>query len=192
VNSITPAETALLVMDMQTGIIGRVADGDALLQRTAAAIEKARRARAHVAYIRVAFDDADLAAFPARNKMSGFITAAGRSVHADAAETQIHPAIAPQPGDIVVRKTRVGAFSSTNLEDQLRERGVIRLILAGVATSGIVLSMVREAADRDYELYVLSDAVADLDPEVHRVLLEKVFPRQSEIITVDGLDQVLT
>jgi nicotinamidase-related amidase len=63
-------------------------------------------------------------------------------------------------------------------------------VLAGIATSGVVLSTVRDAADRDYELVVLSDCCVDSDPEVHRLLLERVFPRQARVITsavwIDG------
>jgi nicotinamidase-related amidase len=66
-------------------------------------------------------------------------------------------------------------------------------VLTGIATSGVVLSTVREAADKDYRLTVLSDGCADLDPEVHSVLMGKVFPRQADVLTamqwVDGLAQ---
>lgn len=67
----------------------------------------------------------------------------------------------------------------------LRALGVTRLVLAGIATSGVVLSTVRQAADLDFELVVLSDACADTDPEVHRILLDKVFPRQARVATVE-------
>jgi nicotinamidase-related amidase len=65
----------------------------------------------------------------------------------------------------------------------LRGLGVDSLVLTGIATSGVVLSTLRQAADLDYDLTVLSDACADGDPEVHRVLLEKVFPRQAAVVT---------
>ena len=53
-----------------------------------------------------------------------------------------------------------------------------------MATSGVVLSTVRQAADLDYRLVVLADGCLDADPEVHRVLTEKVFPRQADVLTV--------
>jgi len=59
------------------------------------------------------------------------------------------------------------------------------LVLAGIATSGVVLSTLRQAADLDYGLVVLRDACADADEEVHRVLLDKVFARQADVLTVD-------
>ena len=55
-------------------------------------------------------------------------------------------------------------------------------MLCGIATSGVVLSTLREAADKDYQLTVLADCCVDGDEEVHRVLLSKVFPRQAEIV----------
>jgi nicotinamidase-related amidase len=68
----------------------------------------------------------------------------------------------------------------------LRAKQVETLVLTGIATSGVVLSTLREAADKDFGLVVLSDACLDADPEVHRVLIEKIFPRQAEVITVDA------
>ena len=65
------------------------------------------------------------------------------------------------------------------------------LVLGGVSTSWVVLSTVRDAADRDYRIYVLADASADPDPEVHEMLTQKVFPRQADVITVAELGSVL-
>jgi nicotinamidase-related amidase len=91
----------------------------------------------------------------------------------------------------VVRKVRVGAFSTTDLDAQLRERGVDTLILAGISTSGVVLSTVRDASDRDYRVLVLADATADPEPDVHAFLTERIFPRQADVITVGDLDDLL-
>jgi nicotinamidase-related amidase len=101
--------------------------------------------------------------------------------------TQIDARIAPEPGDIEVRKVRVGAFSTTDLAQQLTERGIDTLLLAGIATSGVILSTIRDAADRDYRLLVVEDACADADDEVHRVLTTKVFPRQADVVATADL-----
>jgi nicotinamidase-related amidase len=85
---------------------------------------------------------------------------------------------------VTVRKLRVSAFTGSDLEVVLRAQGIEHLVLAGIATSGVVLSTARAAADLDYRLTVLSDGCLDADPEVHRVLLEKVFPRQAEVATI--------
>lgn len=95
---------------------------------------------------------------------------------------QVHSAIAPKPTDVVVTKRRVSAFSGSDLEVVLRAQGISHLVLSGIATSGVVLSTLREAADKDYQLTVLADCCADNDEEVHSVLLTKVFPRQADVI----------
>jgi len=64
----------------------------------------------------------------------------------------------------------------------LRAQGISHLVLSGIATSGVVLSTLREAADKDYQLTVLADCCFDGDEEVQRVLLSKVFPRQAEVV----------
>ena len=119
------------------------------------------------------------------------IAAGPQAFHDTSPTTQIDDRLAPRDGDIIVRKTRVGAFSTTDLAQQLADRGIDTLILAGISTSGVVLSTVRDGADRDYALYVLSDATADRDASVHACLMEKVFPRQADVITVAELEGLL-
>jgi nicotinamidase-related amidase len=183
---IDPQQTALLIMDYEPGILGRLEDADALLDRAAEAIAVARGQGALVAYVRVAFEDDEYDAIPPTNKMFAAV-AEGRALGAESPATQVHERVAPEPGDIVVRKTRVGAFSTTDLDEQLRKRQIGALILAGVSTGGVVVSTVRDAADRDYRLIVLADGCADPDAEVHDVLLGKLFPRQADVITIAEL-----
>ena len=83
----------------------------------------------------------------------------------------------------MVTKRRVSAFAGSDLDVLLRAGGIRSLVLAGIATSGVVLSTLREAADKDYRITVLSDLCADTDAEVHNVLITKVFPRQSDVIS---------
>lgn len=187
---IDPRRAALLVMDYQPGIIGRLADPEPLLERVNEAIAAARAADLTVAYVRVAFADADAEAVPATNAAIA-AAAASPAMHHESPETAVDERVDPQPGDIVVRKTRVGAFSTTGLHEQLRDRGIDTLILAGIATSGVVLSTVRDAADRDYRVLVLKDASADPDPEVHALLTGKVFPRQGHVIATAQLAGLL-
>jgi nicotinamidase-related amidase len=187
---IDPKKTALLVMDYQSGIIGRIADSDGLVEKAAQAIATARRHGVRVGYVRVAFADADIKAIPETNKGFSALAHMIDAFRSDAPATQIDHRIAPQPGDIVVRKTRVGVFSTTNLRQQLESAGVTTLILLGISTSGVVLSTVRDAADRDYKLFVVSDACADTNPEVHELLIHRVYPNQADVITVAEIDEL--
>jgi len=187
-----PRRTALLVMDYQNGIIGRLEDAEALLARVAHAIAVVRQHGGHVGYVRVAFEDADLDAVPPTSQFAGLVAQQGRDMHADSPATAVHESVAPEPGDIVVRKTRVGAFSTTDLDEQLRARQIGTLILAGISTSGVVLSTVRDASDRDYRVFVLADASADPRPGVHEFLTEQIFPNQAQVITIADLDPLLS
>jgi nicotinamidase-related amidase len=101
-------------------------------------------------------------------------------------DTAIHPALAPLPSDAIVTKRRVSAFAGSDLDVLLRALSARSLVLCGIATSGVVLSTLRAAADLDFELTVRRDACADGDTEVHRVrvLLDKVFPRQADVVDV--------
>jgi len=174
--------TALLVMDVQQGIIDRFASDEAYLPRLAAAIEAARGAGVRVIYVTVGFR----AGYPevsARNKSFAAISGTGRMTDADPGSA-IHPAVAPASGDIVVTKRRVSAFAGSDLEMVLRAGDTSHLVLAGIATGGVVLSTLRQAADLDYRLTVLADGCLDADSEVHRVLTEKVFPRQADVVGI--------
>jgi len=174
--------TALLVMDVQQGIVDRFAAEEGYLPRLASAVQAARSAGIRVIYVTVAFRPG----YPEvseRNKSFGAISGTGRFADGDPGSA-IHPAVAPTSGDVVVTKRRVSAFAGSDLEVVLRSGGVDSLVLAGIATSGVVLSTLRQAADLDYRLTVLADGCLDGDAEVHRVLLEKVFPRQAEVVRV--------
>ena len=93
--------------------------------------------------------------------------------------------------DVVIHKAGVGAFSTTDLHEQLQDLGVDTLVLAGISTSGVVLSTVIEAHDLDYRVFVLAEGCADTDPEVHAFLLERIFPRRGAVITLAELPALL-
>ena len=183
---INPSSTALLLMDFQPAVLAAIADPDALLERAAAALAWARSEKVRVGYVRVAFTDEDFAAVPSHSKTFAAV-AENRFLAADSPEAQIHESLEVHAEDLVVRKTRFGAFSTTDLHVGLHEQGIDTLVLAGISTAGVVLSTVRHAADEDYRVFVLADATADPDPEVHRVLIEKVFPHQADIISTHDL-----
>ena len=192
VPTIDPARSALLIMDYQAGILDRMPSAGELLGLAATTIGWFRERGGQIGYVRVAFDDKDFEDVPATSRMGQRILAGGRTYHTDSPATAIPGAIAPQDGDIVVRKIRVGAFSTTDLDQQLRGRGIDTLILAGISTSGVVLSTVRDGHDRDYQLFVLSDLTADPDPATHEFLMTTVLPRQADIITTADLGQLVS
>jgi nicotinamidase-related amidase len=180
---------ALLVMDFQHGIVERIGDPSVV----AAADRAVRAARANeipVLFVRVAFRPGYPEAAEA-NKTFSAIGQAGDSYTEGHPATQVHAAFEPRATEPIVVKRRVSAFSGSDLDVLLRASGANSLVLAGIATSGVVLSTLRQAADLDFSLTVLSDACADNDPEVHRVLMEKVFPRQALVIDTDAWIETL-
>lgn len=170
---------ALLVMDVQNGIVSRFDAGDGYVDRVVTAQERAEQAGIPVILVRVAFSPG-YPEISRRNKSFSAISSAAGMVLGDPA-TLPDQRLLRGKGEIVVTKKRVSAFAGSDLELVLRAREVTRLVLCGIATSGVVLSTVREAADRDYEITVLEDLCLDADDEVHRVLTQKVFPRQAEV-----------
>ncbi len=190
VEPIDPSTTALLIMDYQNGIIPMAPNPGELLAGARQAIDLMRSRGATIGYVRVGFADASEVGGSMGQRVGG-PAAALEHYGADHANTQIHADVAPEQDDIVVRKSRVGAFGTTDLHAQLQARGIHTLVLAGISTSGVVLSTLRDAHDKDYRLIVLADLCADRDPEVHRVLTEKVFPGQAEVIGAAELHGLL-
>ncbi|HEY6410520.1 MAG TPA: isochorismatase family cysteine hydrolase [Ktedonobacteraceae bacterium] len=177
----THANMALLVMDMQVGIVTRYVQGDDFFTPVRTALDAARAAAIPVIYVTVAFRPGYPEISP-RNRIFAATKQRQSSSSAPTSSMEIHPAIAPQPTDIVVTKRRVSAFSGSDLDVVLRAQDISHLVLCGIATSGVVLSTLREAADKDYQLTVLADGCVDSDEEVQRVLLSKIFLQQAEVV----------
>lgn len=190
--ALDPAHTALLVMDFQPAILAGLPEGDreALLGRVEGAIADVRAGGGTIAYVRVGFTEADWDAIPDTNKSFAPV-ARHRVMHHEDPAAALHDRLAPRDGNIVVRKIRYGALSTTDLDERLRERGITTLVISGITTSGVVLSTVIDAADRDYRLYVLSDGVADPNTEVHDALLHHVFPSRAHLIDTAELRTLL-
>jgi len=176
--------TALLVMDMQIGILPMMPNSPAaLLGNVSKAIANARAKKIPVIYVVVGFRQGAPEA-NINNKSFG----AGKERFAKMNMEEfmtVHPDIAPQEGELIVTKRRVSSFTGSDLEVVLRSFGIQHIVLAGIATSGVVLSTTREASDKDYKITILSDCCADGDEEVHRVLMTKVFPRQADVLSLE-------
>jgi nicotinamidase-related amidase len=177
------AKTALIVADVQNDQYGQIEEANPerkdLPQRIRKVIDACRAANVMVVYVMAQFRKGHPEAHP-RNKFQMHNKQVGR-LQEGAQSTQIHEAVAPRPDEVIITKRRVNAFYNTDLATVLNAQGKDTLILAGIASSGVILSTVRYAADADYALVILEDCCADRDPEVHRVLMEKVFPGQATV-----------
>ena len=180
--------TALLMSDFHADSMGvnPVVQERHTFERAQEVLTAARNAGVFVAYIVVNFR-AGYPEISARNQSFSARKTSGQTPAADPA-TLIHSSVTPRPNEPIIVKHRVGAFFGTDLAMVLGAQGIDTLILMGHATSGVILSTVRYAADADYRLVVVEDGCADRDEEVHRILMEKVFPRQA---TVAGSPEVV-
>jgi len=175
--------TALLVMDMQVGIVAMLPDAVNLLDNLSKTIAAAREKKIPVIYVVVGFRPGAPEVSANNKSFSGMKERLG-SVNMDEFMA-VHPQIAPADDEVIVVKRRVSAFAGSDLEVILRSKGIQHVVLTGIATGGVVLSTVREAADKDYRITVLADCCADGDAETHQLLTTKVFIRQADVITVD-------
>jgi nicotinamidase-related amidase len=174
--------TALLVMDVQPPIVGLLQENSAaFLDALVETIETARNNHIEVIYVVIGFRKGYPEVSTMNKSFSG-IRNSGRNFDTEEA-TRPAAKVAPMQEEVIITKKRVSAFTGSDLEVVLRSKGIQHLVLTGIATSGVVLSTLREAADKDYFITVLSDCCGDADPEVHRVLTTKVFPRQAEVLT---------
>ena len=186
-HAVDPKTSALLVMDFQASIVESFSsDKDGLLARTGELLRRCRARGMRVIYVVVGCRPGFPEVSP-KNPTFGAIRQSGRFGAGDPG-VQIHAAVAPSPEDVIVTKHRVSAFAGTDLDMILRAGSIETIVLAGIATSGVVLSTLRHAADADYRIVVVEDCCSDRDPEVHRVLMEKVFPRQATVLRAGELD----
>jgi nicotinamidase-related amidase len=175
----TNKHTAFVIMDVQRTTVAYIDEDQAFLDRLVNAIDTARMAGMMVIHVTVRFREG----YPEVSPRNRLFSKALRSGLLPSTDLEIHPTVAPRLGEMVVTKLRASAFCGSDFEVILRSQAIGHLILCGIATSGVVLSTVLEAADKDYELTVLSDCCADADEEVQRVLMTKIFPRYAEVIT---------
>ena len=171
-------------MDLQNGIVKNyITDDSSLLERAASVIATARGNGIPVIHVHVGFRPG----FPEvneRNPLFGAVkTSPERQSMFVGDGPEIHEKVAPQNDEVVITKHRVSSFSSSDLEQVLRAANIDTLILFGIATSGVVLSTLVEAADRDYKIFVIRDCCADQDDELHRALLDRYFPKRGTVIT---------
>ena len=82
-------------------------------------------------------------------------------------------------------KHRVSAFAGTDRHMILRANEIETLVLFGIATSGVVLSTLLDASDRDDRLAVIAECCADLAPQLHSCLIERLIAKYADVLTAD-------
>lgn len=176
-------DTALLVMDVQKYTLRSLKDANYYIHGVARALSAARQAGMPVMYVVVGFRPGYPEVHPDNQ---AFMNMKKLNVGLDDPDNYTVPdSIGPKGDDLVVIKKRFSAFTGSGLDLILRSRQIRHLVLAGISTSGVVLSTLREASDKDYRITVLADGCADKDETVHQMLLERIFPRQARLTTIE-------
>jgi nicotinamidase-related amidase len=176
-------QAALLVIDVQQGVVDSMGFGLDYMNRVSQAIETARTTSIPVIYVRIAYREGAPEISPNNRMLYNF--AKSGTMMKTAATSQIHSLIAPKSGDIIITKSRVSAFTGSELDLVLRSLKIDHLILSGNATRMGILATFFEAADKDYSLTVLSDCCADSNQAVHDLLMTEVFPLQANVVSLE-------
>ncbi len=177
--TIDPKRSALVLIDLQQGILGRPGSprsGPAVLANALKLADACRHHGMLVVLVHVTFgaDGSDRLRQPADET---FVMPAPLPPNWG----DIAPELGPRPGDIVVTKRQWGAFYGTDLELQLRRRGISTIVLGGIATNFGVESTARDAWERNYELILVEDAMTSVAPDAHALAIKVVFPRLGRV-----------
>jgi nicotinamidase-related amidase len=179
-----PKSTALVLIDLQQGIVGRTLaphKASDVVTRSAQLAVALRAKAGTVVYVRV--DVTDVLHLP--------VDAPTRDPNAPPpppAASQLVPESGYQAGDLLITKRQWGAFYGTELDQQLRRRRIRTIIMGGIATNFGVESTARAAFDRGYELIFVEDAMSSLTAEAHGFAVQNIFPRMGR---VRSLEEVL-
>ena len=187
--SLDPRTTALVVIDLQKGIVGRQTAPHAATEVVARArrlAERCRQTGATVVLVRVAY------AADGRDRLAQPVDAAPWSGAVSPDFSDIIPELGPKPGDLVVTKRQWGGFYGTELDLVLRRRGVRTLVLGGISTNFGVESTARDAWERGYEIVFAEDAMAAMAAEAHQFAVAQIFPRLGRVRSTDEVLKALT
>jgi nicotinamidase-related amidase len=185
--NLVPATTALVVIDLQKGIVSRAMEPHTSAEVVTRSVRLAKALRAQgglVVWVRVAIGE--ILSLP--------VDAPMRDPNAPPPPAEASELIAElerQPEDVVITKRQWGAFYGTELEQMLRRKGVKTILMTGIATNMGVESTARAAFDQGYELVFVEDAMATMKAEMHRFATETIFPRMGRVRSTETVLEAL-
>jgi len=185
---IDPATTALVLIDLQNGIAGLPTSprsGADVVRNCARLADRFRERGGLVILVRVAFapDRKDALSVPTDQSFAPRNVTAGWS--------EIVPELGPREGDLVITKRQWGAFYGTDLELQLRRRGIRTLVLGGISTNSGVESTARAAYELGFAQVLVEDGMSAMQAEAHQATIRFVFPRLGNVRSADDVLQAL-
>ena len=180
--TLTKSTTALLIADFYSDMMSSIphAVERDVVKKTVALQQAARKSRLLICYSATVFREG----YPEisdRNKTFSQRKASGQPAVSDPLKV-IHPDVQPIAGEIIAGKHRVNALFGTDLDMTLKANNIDTIVILGYATSGVVLSTTRYAADSDYRIFIVEDCCSDQDVEVHDFLMTRILPRQADIV----------
>ena len=178
--------TAVVVIDLQNGIVGRPGGAPypptAVVANCTRILAAARAAGAQPVLVHVggASDGADRLHTTTDQawKLTGPMTPDW---------SELIPELGQQPGDVVILKRQWGAFYGTDLDLQLRRRGLTTIVLCGIATEFGVESTARDGYEHGYELIFAEDAMTGVTAESHLNSVERIFPRLGRVRSTEEI-----
>jgi nicotinamidase-related amidase len=176
--------SALVVIDMQKGILAMptVHPTAAILANVVRLVDAFRENQRPVVLVRVGWSPSGADALKSRTQSAAVAAKPTTDFFEYADELY-----ADAQRDVLVHKRQWGAFYGTDLDLQLRRRGVTNIVLCGISTSIGVESTARDAWERGYNLTFASDGMTDLSEAAHDRALRLIFPRIGEIGSVDEI-----
>lgn len=187
--SFDPARSALVLIDLQHSNVARELaphSSQQVVAHSAQLAEAMRQRGGTVVYVRVLIKE--LLHLPADVALSRPASAPPLPDNA----TELVPEAGYQEGDIVISKRQWGAFQGTELEQQLRRRGITTLILTGIATNFGIESTARAALDLGYAVIFAEDAMSSLRTDLHEFSIKNVFPLMGKVRSTAELLTCLT
>jgi nicotinamidase-related amidase len=177
---LNPKKTALVLIDLQNAVVGMNTAPYTAVQVVANSkklAEAFRAAGAQVFYVRVDLNEFLKLPVDRPHDLGG--------TPLPAVVSEIAASAGFRPGDILLTKRHWGAFAGTDLEQQLKARGVDTVVLTGISTNGGVESTARQGTGLGFAFVLVEDACAGQNAEEHRFAFEKTFPRLARVRTTD-------
>lgn len=193
---IAPSRTALIIVDVQVdfaspdGLIGRhgtdMSPALAAIERIENLVAAARNANVTLGFMRV-MTRPETDSITLKTWMERRGTPGNEGICRINSGGEDYYRIFPKPGDIEIGKLAYSSFHGTDLEEQLRERGIDTLVMTGLTTDCCVDSTTRDAFHRDFHTFVVSDACASFDPALHLHALSALNQHTSLLVTSDAV-----
>ena len=168
------SKTALVVIDLQKGVVGRQTAphaSDMVVKNAAALADAFRKIGMPVFLVRVAFSP------DGKDALRPLVDTPWSAQTPPPGWTDIVPEMGPKPGDFVITKHQWGAFYGTELDLEFRRRGITTMVLCGIATNFGVESTARFAFEYGLNQVFAEDAMSAMSAEEHTFTVARIFPR---------------